>query len=148
MGRALSSVHTVTQDIYKGGTPTHHIRCPLSWQTPRLIGDCKLLCSTLSLFLLSAYFKLSIDIKSSVEQTTCLLRPCWWTGAVFRTREQGGTSAVITPAHYTGNCWENEVFPVAGTRLQTCCWRRFLCSSESSPLAGKQIIMSSYCYVK
>ena len=45
MGRALSSVHTVTQDIYKGGTPAHHIRCPLSWQTPRLIGDCKLLYS-------------------------------------------------------------------------------------------------------
>ena len=41
-----------------------------------------------------------------------------------------------------------KCFPVAGTRLQTCCWRRFLCSSESSPLAGKQIIMSHYCYVK
>ena len=101
---ALSSVHTVTQDIYKGGTP-HPVSSVLA--NTQLIGDCKLpytLCSRL--LLLCSEFQAN-TLSSVWISRVVLNKPrvhCSrvggqaWTRAVFRTREQDGTSAVITLA--------------------------------------------------
>ena len=124
MGALSTQLHRI---FIKGG---HHIRCPLSWQTP-LIGDCKLpytLCSRL--LLLCSEFQAN-TLSSVWISRVVLNKPrvhCSrvggeaWTRAVFRTREQDGTSAVITrPAtsDYLVTAGRMKCFPVAGTRLET-----------------------------